>query len=153
MEDLPILNSMFDDIGVKFTCQINGAGNSMFFSDCAHFIIMNESKIMRINWIRSCDEKASGSEILTRLISFSKIIKLGEIRLSDASKFDSGNCKKLNLAAWELLTKRESWYNHFHFGSTNTESEQQMLKQLLSENFDSVIEDTTKLDGIISTED
>jgi len=152
---LELLNDIFEDIGVTFTFSTTGTGTLVFSANkphLIHFIILPESQILRINQLKATNEIANGNNILSKLIKFAKRLTLQEIRLNDESKFDSGNCKNLNLAAWEFLTKKKSWYNRFNFVSENTSNEKEVIDALLQKKFNDVIRDD-RFDDIIDTTD
>jgi len=116
---------LYEDDGKELLFEIVDYKNSPCLS--LYYKIENGIPILHADLIRQCIE-LKGEEIVPKLIQIGKMLRVQQIKLTDASQiqFKSSNPRRegcdVNLFILKILTTGQSWYNQFGFFS-NPETE------------------------------
>jgi hypothetical protein len=119
---------------------INSNSNGNERDDCLEINISDtEIKVMNLN---KCNGH-SGKNLLMRLETFAKKMRIRKISLSDASRIETytncSNRRGVDLHFLKIITKGESWYNSLGYVSINFENEKKHNETVVNNAFNNFI--------------
>lgn len=94
-------------------------------------------KTLELSSLTKCGD-LKGTQILENIIKFAKDNNFVEIKLIDASTFDTNNCKNVYLASLNTLTNGMPWYCNFGFVAEDGKHDEYIEKNnnFINQNFD-----------------